>query len=55
MIPAKDAQAVRDMNTLSTGQILTHIDTTPDQATAARRYLQRHGALDVAEMLGVAG
>lgn len=51
----KDPNLAENIDTLGSGDLLNHTRVTPAQVTAARSYLQRHGALDVAEMLGVAG
>ena len=45
----------RSIDTLGAGALLDDTHITDEQRTAARNTLQRHGALDLAEMLGVTG
>lgn len=42
-----------DLHTIVTDRTSGTYRCTDEQRAAARRYLERHGALDLAEMLGV--
>lgn len=41
------------VDTMQAGQLLDNVKVTYQQAADARKYLARHGALDLADALGV--
>ena len=51
----QDPRTGDDIDTLGNAYKLNNTHITDEQRTAARNTLQRHGALDLAEMLGVTG
>lgn len=51
----RDPNTAENIDTFRAGNLMTDVHITDQQKTAARELLKRHGADDLADMLGVTG
>lgn len=50
----QDPRTAENIDTYGAGDLMTYVTVTDQQKNAAWALLERHGALDLADMLGVA-